>query len=201
MVMDERIAALNAATGQGRDAKRSDLYLVAAHASAAARRHRAVMRAVREAATAPSGSVAQVAASMVASGEAAEAAVSLYLAASAAQRYCRANDESGPLGLKRLSSLVDRTEQVRDAVMHWNQKLERDPNTFLAFSATDLIVQAPGKRGDTGLAQVGAIEWTEIEAAARRLYRWAVAMLDLPGWESGELDVALSERRGSPSEL
>lgn len=190
--MDERVAALEAATAQGRgDPLGADLYLVAVHASAAARRHQATIQAIRTAASAPEASVAKVAWSIIASGEAASTGISIYLAASAAERFCLANDEVGPLGLKRLRSLVEMAEQTRDTVMHWDDKLKRDPGTFLAFNGKELILRAPGKRGDKQPATVASIAWREIETGAQRLFRWAVMMLDLPGWQAGKLDVAL----------
>jgi len=177
---EDRIAAIVAAE-EARAGEPSELYLTAVHASAALRRRHDALEAIRAAKAAEEGSAAQAEAMLRGSGEAAQAAICLYLAAASAQRFCTTHGrEPGPLGLQRLAHLVHTTKLFRDAVMHWDEKTTRDPRTFIALTEMDMVVLAPPpKHQDKGSSVATAITWAAFEMSATRLYRWAAFKLHL----------------------
>jgi len=117
-----------------------------------------------------------------ATGAAGLAGLSLYLALAATQRHVDAtSDPSAPFEEAELGPLIEVTRHVRDAVVHWEEKLGRDPKTFLAFSDEDLVVLAPG--GQSGPTKVVAIAWERVTDAARRCRDWATAQVEPPAFD------------------
>jgi hypothetical protein len=170
--MQRRVRAIVAALGM-RDRGPSDLYLTLVHAYAAQRRRHDALAAI--AATAAG---TEEDAGIRASGDSTMAVMSLYLAASAAQRFCTENDETPPF--PKLDQLVKVTRPFRDAVMHWDDKVARDPHTFIAFSDRDVTVLAPPPPRVEGPSIAAGIEWAEISDKSSRLERWARSRLGTP---------------------
>src|SRR5262245_31279273 len=145
----------------------SDLYITATQTRAALRRLSVARAPVQ---------MDNPAAMMVQLGDASQAVLSLYLGASAAQRWCRANDNAGPLGDKRLAELVATLTDLRHAVMHWDKKGGK-PDVFLAFGDHDILAHLPqGRKQPTVIA---GMPWSVFERAAIRLERWASAHLGI----------------------
>jgi hypothetical protein len=146
----------------------SDEQFVAMHAAAALRRKRDTLVALTSSEIARSQERQHEALT-----DATHAMLSLYLAASAVQRICRANDEPGPLGLARLDDLRRVTGYTRDAVMHWDDKGRRDPATWLEATTWGVRVNAPDHKGGTAAVESG-IGWKTFENYATRLLRWSM---------------------------
>jgi hypothetical protein len=145
----------------------AELTTVAIHASAALRRKADTLTALRKDTQATDPSARERAA-----GDASQAVISLYLAASAAQRYCHLTGNPSPLGRERLAGLVEVSRHLRDSVMHWHEKGRRDPDTYLLLNGRGVLARAPGKP----LAQpskASGIAWKEFESAMTMLGRWA----------------------------
>jgi hypothetical protein len=145
----------------------SDEQFVAMHAAAALRRKRDTLAALTRSDIATSQERQHEALT-----DATHAMLSLYLAASAAQRICRATDEPGPLGLARLDNLRRVTGYTRDAVMHWEDKGRRDPETRLEATTWGVRVNAPDQKGGTAAVESG-IGWKTFDNHATRLLRWS----------------------------
>lgn len=155
-----------------------DLYMVMVHGRAAGERARAAMaagsRERRESLVEPlrATAFAEVA------GATAHATLSFFLASSAAERYCDANDEPGPLGRRRLREAVQIATHLRNAVMHWDDKLKADPETTIAVSETAIVViappGAPWQKTDT---VVTMLTWRDLVDWSNRLEFWATYKL------------------------
>ena len=113
-------------------------------------------------------------------GDLGQAVLSLYLAASAAHRCCAAHGEAGPVGIARLTQVLATVRAMRDAVMHWDSKLRRDPCTFLEFSPREILLYAPPRPGESGPSRVDGLLWTDFREIATRLDRWASPKAPLP---------------------
>jgi hypothetical protein len=114
-------------------------------------------------------------------GEASQGVVSLFLAAEAAMRFCSRYPTPGPLGRRRLDAVLRSARHMRDAVMHWDDKGRRDPETTLVVDGTGIAIAAPPKRGNASV--VDGLAWKEYETAAERLLVWARHMWELPADE------------------
>lgn len=116
-------------------------------------------------------------------GEADMAVLSLYLAGRAAQVYCDGTDSGSPIGYPPLKQIVGTLRQMRDCVMHWDEKADWQP-AFLSVTNLDLLVVGTvGKRG--GPSVPAGLPWDTFENWATRFARWAdvvlVEDLGLPG--------------------
>jgi hypothetical protein len=150
----------------------AELRTVAIYAAAAERCRREALDALREDKTSPSSEAQERAL-----GAAGLGVVALYLVASAAERYCEATNESGPIGRRALADLVHQTRAMRDAVMHWDDKGKRDPHTFLEIDGRGVAVSAPpGQTSAT--SALSALLWRDFKRVADRLRRWAIFKLD-----------------------
>jgi hypothetical protein len=114
-------------------------------------------------------------------GEASQGVVSLFLAAEAATRFCSRYPTPGPLGRSRLAALLTSTRHMRDAVMHWDDKGRRDPETSLLVDGRGIAVVAPTHHSSASV--VHGLVWKEYETAAHRLLTWARHMRELPADE------------------
>lgn len=176
--LSRRVDALNrrvdeiVAARTGRPRRDSDLTVVLVHAAAAIRRSHDVAAAVKAAKGGDRESPTRAA------GDASQAVVSLYLAAAGTRRYCIEHDESGPLGRKALDELVEVARHLRDAVMHWDDKMNRDPETFIVVTDADVLALAPPAPKNPGPSSVVGISWKRLEGNAARLQRWAAFKLD-----------------------
>lgn len=122
-------------------------------------------------------------------GDASQAVLSLFLAASAAERYCIATGNPSPLGRERLAAVVAAASDLRDAIMHWDQKMERDPATSIWFTIDGVLVMAPrGRKRDAPIA-TSALTWKQFDTAASRLTRWAAYHLGAAGVAHDSLGV------------
>jgi hypothetical protein len=105
--------------------------------------------------------------------------LALHLALAATRRHAKATDDlTVPFTLAELDGLIEATLHVRDSVVHWDDKLGRDPKTFLAFSRVELMVYAPS--GKAGPIQIANLSWDTIADAARRCRDWARATVKPP---------------------
>ena len=104
--------------------------------------------------------------------------VALYLAASAAQRYCVETGESGPLEMERLSALVAATTELRHAVMHWDDKLRTLPDTFISVNANEILALTRERKSRKEV--VSGLSWEIFGQSADRLDKWATHKLDNP---------------------
>ncbi len=164
----ERVAYLLAVTPPAPDHARAALLMVVVHASSALRYRHAALDALADR-DAPDRSLRVI-------GEASMAAVSLFLAARAAQRYCEEEeDESGPLGRRRLGELVATTEHLRDCVMHWDDKARATSPAFLNVTEHDVLVLGSDRRRQSAIA---GLTWRRFESDADRLRRWAEYKLE-----------------------
>jgi hypothetical protein len=157
----------------GRATPPSELVHTAAHAGAAIARVRGTLEAITAWRREP-GPIAQ--ARVV--GEASQALLAIYLAATAADRHAKAIDNPGPLGETRHAELIAHSRHMRDTLMHWDQKGGRDPSTFLNITETHVTVYAPHGRTDPASPVLADLSWKVIEDSAERLHRWAVDLLD-----------------------
>lgn len=116
-------------------------------------------------------------------GEANTAVLSLYLAARAAEVYCDGTDRASPFGKTQLTKIVGTMRQMRDCVMHWDEKADWQP-AFLSVTNLDLLVVGTvGKKG--GSSVPAGLPWSMFLTWATTLVRWAdvvlVEDLGLPG--------------------
>jgi hypothetical protein len=169
--LDDRV---NDIVEQLRSPETQDRNLVEAqtHARAAERRRRSCLDALARAEASDGNDFD---AYLELTGDAAQAVVSMYLAAAATQRYCVGKREPGPIKQKDLAALVESTRGLRDAVMHWEEKTQRDGQTFLTVSKTDVLALLPA--GRNGPPIVFGLTWGSFRRAARRLDQWATAKL------------------------
>ena len=176
----DRAKAIISATKNLSPAGHHDLFSILVHAEAARRRSAGAQAAVASARMAKNRESA-----VTAVGDAGEAIVELYLAAAAAKRYQEATGERLPLEAALLESVLVTSRHGRDAVLHWDEKMARDPSTFLAPSEVDLTILAPsGKAGATGV--VAAIDWRLLDDIATKLSDWAGSKLPEQGLMSSE---------------
>jgi hypothetical protein len=166
----ERVEYTLAATQQAPDHAAAALLMVVVHASTALRCRRAVLEALGDRA-APDSSLRVI-------GEASMAALSLYLAAHAAQRYCAETDNPGPLGRPKLDALVSTTEHMRDCVMHWDDKGRAESPAFLEVTDRDVLVVGAARPVAKGPSTIAGLPWRMFESYADRLRRWAEFKLD-----------------------
>jgi len=163
----ERASAIIAATKDIAPAGHPDLYSTLVHAEAARRRSVDAQAAIASARVIPSRETA-----VKAVGDAGEAIVELFLAAAAARRYHEATGEPLPVDAAVLESALDISRHGRDSVMHWDEKMARDPGTFLAPGDTEVFILAPpGKSGTNSV--VAAIEWRMLDDIVSKLAEWA----------------------------
>jgi hypothetical protein len=110
---------------------------------------------------------------LVVSGEGQLAAVSLNLALDAAARYAEDIPDAGlPIATEQFESLRKRAKAARDAVAHWDDKLNRSPDTRLELNGIrGILVVAPGPSGTK--VTVTAISWSEAKLAATSCLDWA----------------------------
>jgi hypothetical protein len=163
----KRVEYLLAAPQEAPDHGAAALLMVFVHASTALRCRRAVLDALADRA-APDSSLRVI-------GEGSMAAVSLYLAARAAQRYCEEHNEPGPLGRRRLDELVSTAEHLRDCVMHWDDKGREASPAFLNVTDHDLVVLGSARDRQSTIA---GLTWKMFEWDVDRLRRWAEYKLD-----------------------
>lgn len=172
-----RIDRIRANT-RGIDGPHPDLYMTQVHARAALRRYRDTLDALRAAKAEQSTDGIQRAgdAGVRVTGEAAQAVVALYLAAAAAKRFSTDARERGPYGPEQLDQLVAATVGLRDAVMHWDDKIKRDGDTFLAVNEREVLALVPRHRSvDRALH---GLTWKSFEDSATRLDRWATSKIE-----------------------
>jgi hypothetical protein len=163
----ERASAIIAATKDIAPAGHPDLYSTLVHAEAARRRSTDAQAAVASARVAPSRDTL-----VKAVGDAGEAIVELYLAAAAAKRYHEATGQPLPVDATVIESALNISRHGRDAVMHWDEKMARDPRTLLAPGDTEVFILAPpGKSGTSSI--VAGIEWQMLDDVATKLSKWA----------------------------
>jgi hypothetical protein len=151
--------------------KRAELRTVAIYAAAADRRRRDALDALRKDRVA--SGTEDVGRAI---GEASLAVVALYLASSAAKRYCAETGEPGPLGRTELGNLVDQTTAMRDAVMHWDEKGQRDPQTSLFVDGRGVATKAPPRRSNVSIP--AGVPWAAFARCAVALHSWAAFLLD-----------------------
>jgi hypothetical protein len=139
--------------------------MVVAHSNAALRRHHDLLHWIDR-----PGDDLEKRAHLL--GEAAQAALSLYLAADAAERYCRATGEPGPVGRRRLADLRRISKYVRDAIMHWDDKGKRVEQTYVNVHSRGIEVFAPdGEHGKEG--ELSGIDWRVLQRRAMALLYWS----------------------------
>lgn len=154
----------------------SDLTTVIVHADAALRRKRDALDALDRRRPDHDSIPPEVAI-----GDASQGAVSLYLAADAATRFCSRYPTPGPLGRSGLAEVVSSSKHLRDAVMHWDDKGRRDPDMTLLVDGRGIVAVAPPHHGFESVAS--GLSWREYERAADRLLTWARHMRELPAAE------------------
>jgi hypothetical protein len=113
-------------------------------------------------------------------GEGNMAAVSLYLAVRAVQRYCELTHEPGPLGRGRLDKLVLTAELLRDCVLHWEEKGRESPPAFINVTDHDLLVvgRVRAGRGRKRQSAIDGLPWTMFESYVDRMRGWAEVKLE-----------------------
>jgi hypothetical protein len=166
----ERVAWMLEQPSQILDAATVALLQVVIHAGTALRCRRAVLAVLADR-TAPDRTARAL-------GEASMAAVALYLAAHAAERYCKEQDTPGPLGRHRLAELVSTAEHMRDCVMHWHDKAQAASPAFLSVTEHDVLVVGAARPGARGPSTIAGLSWRQLELHADRLRRWAEFALD-----------------------
>ena len=154
----------------------SDLTTIVIHAEAALRRKRETLEALDR--RKPDNDSIP---SEVAVGAASQGVLSLFLAADAATRFCSRYQTPGPLGRSRLEAVLTSTRHMRDAVMHWDDKGRRDPETTLLVDGRGIAAVAPPRGSSISIA--GGLVWKEYETVANRLLTWARHMRELPAEE------------------
>ena len=151
-----------------------DVFMALVYSTAAISQSEAALEALVEARDAQSADAA-----IRGTGAAALSGLALYLALSATRRHLTsAANASAPFELAELDRLIEAAQHLRDSVVHWDDKLDRDARTFLAFSDVELVVYAPS--GKTGPVQIATLSWEEITDAGRRCRDWARAKVKPP---------------------
>jgi hypothetical protein len=176
-VTEERAEAILAAVAGLPSQGPPDVFIALVHSTAALVQAEATLAAHAETRDTRSQDAA-----VRATGAAGLSGLSLYLALAATQRHVKAtSDASVPFEEPELDRLIEVTRHVRDSVVHWDDKLGRDPKTFIAFSDHDLVVLAPS--GQSGPTTVVAIAWEALTDAARRCRDWATAQVQPPAFD------------------
>jgi hypothetical protein len=104
------------------------------------------------------------------------ATLALYFALDAVRQH-RASTDYGPLPMEAdaYEDLLIRARHGRDAVVHFDDKIARSVDTFLAITArVGVIIHVPS--GITGTdAATWTITWAEMEQAAHAIHEWLPA--------------------------
>jgi hypothetical protein len=154
----------------------SDLTTIVIHADAALRRKRDVLDSLDRRKPDHDSVPPEIAI-----GEASQGVLSVFLAAHAAARFCSRYPTPGPLGRSRLAAVLRSSKHLRNAVMHWDDKGQRDPETTLFVDGTGIAAAAPPPGSSVSIPD--GLGWREYEIAADRLLTWARYMRELPAEE------------------
>lgn len=158
-----------------------DIFIALVYSTVAIAQADAALAAVASAqeATRTADAVGALEAAIQGTGAASICGLALYLALAGARRHAASTgDTTGPFDTVELDELVETTRHMRDSVVHWDEKVGRDPKTFLAFNEENLIVLAPS--GKTSNMRVAYLSWREIAAASRRCRDWARTVVTPP---------------------
>jgi hypothetical protein len=153
----------------GSDSPRAALLEAAAHAGRAVQR----VSDVHEAVTGPD----DLGTNLRAIGEGSQAVIAHYLAVSATQRYRKLTGEPGPLPHRRLDEIEVIAKNMRDVVMRWDDKGERDDTTFMLVDRIGIGVGAHEDRDDVELPHAH-ISWRDLNSACSQIQEWATSLLE-----------------------